>query len=374
MDGLTYPENQPLGLFTPSPYVDTTWILLIDMATKPQEWKKMDIDPEFVKRNEKYGKLFNFVLEHIESMKDKPLVEQVALLKTKFLKIPIPDHKEMAFVKTKDEDNYVQIMVDGKPLGLSKKIYITLHKFFDHSLFTHALLEGRTTLSDVLLRRLGDPEIAVLILYKELTLTKLESLHDDLVAELKNKNLFELLRLECFTLKEYFELSDESRQLIRNGGHLGMLLKSRYIDRSELSLIGLKENNIMSSFLSKNYCRELVYDRLVRITAILSLPEAVRVDLDSKTIYELFKRKYLTLDVFAQCSDDERRFLKEFDLKKLSAQSPKQPLSIQDIRHLMTPAPLSHSVFQDKDGTAPTADTANKISGVVAPTSPERKS
>jgi hypothetical protein len=119
--------EKPIALFTSSPYIDTTWLLLIDIALNPNEWLKRGIDFTTLPNSEPYHHFYQCVLNNLDKIKNaKSCGEQVAIVKSAWFEIPLDMEaaEKFKFVKEdeKDQPRYLQVKDDsGSPLVESKK-------------------------------------------------------------------------------------------------------------------------------------------------------------------------------------------------------------------------------------------------------------
>lgn len=67
-------EKRLSGLFSPSPFIETIWLLIIDMVVHPDIWSDNGIKREFFPDDSVYAKLYDFVVQnqHIFHEVDSP--------------------------------------------------------------------------------------------------------------------------------------------------------------------------------------------------------------------------------------------------------------------------------------------------------------
>ncbi len=158
------------GLFTASPYIDTTWLLIIDMVLNSSEWEKRGINfRHLLMDNEKvpnYSSMYHFVLQHINEIENEiSPARQIAIMKALWFCIPRPDPslniefvKKIGFVEVNKQKEpiqkdltevrkrvYLQVHVEGKPLIESKLEYLKLKMLFQkhqsNGLFIHSIIK-----------------------------------------------------------------------------------------------------------------------------------------------------------------------------------------------------------------------------------------
>ena len=120
-----FSTNRVGGLFAPSPYIDTTWLLLIDMILNPEAWYKRSIDPTLFPINSMYKQMYDFIVSNkyrIDTTHSS--ATQVAILKSKYFDLPCSLENEMVFKKCKK--NYLQVMVENIPIKLGKSVFLNL--------------------------------------------------------------------------------------------------------------------------------------------------------------------------------------------------------------------------------------------------------
>ncbi len=117
--------RRPGGLFTDSARVDTTWLLLIDMVCNPGPWLTFGIDPRYFPTDSIYKTLYDFIAANrslIEMTPAIPPAHQVAVLKSQYFGLILDPSKTILFEKGKD--NFLQVTVDGAPIGMSKALIL----------------------------------------------------------------------------------------------------------------------------------------------------------------------------------------------------------------------------------------------------------
>lgn len=128
-DFLNHPiltENRTNGLFTGSPYVDTTWLLLIDMVENYSSWCESNIDPSLLEPSSVYHQLYHFVKEQYHAIKDKTPAEQVAIIKSSYLNLTDSLDGNIVFIRSK-KSRYLQVVIDNKPLGIDKFSFLVMY-------------------------------------------------------------------------------------------------------------------------------------------------------------------------------------------------------------------------------------------------------
>lgn len=129
-----YTEERMVGLFTASPYIDTTWLLLIDIALEPEKWKIKGIDFGVLNKetnlSNSYILMHEFVLKNKDKIANLSSAEQVALLKSAWFDIPLQDATEAKFVKTEQakQPRYIQTIINDKPIVQNKNDAIKMRR------------------------------------------------------------------------------------------------------------------------------------------------------------------------------------------------------------------------------------------------------
>lgn len=131
------------ALFTPSAHIDTTWLLLLDLYFNPKKWELYSIDAHYLDHD--YATLYAFIKDNKELLENKNSIERVAILKAKYLGIWLPEYKEMRFEKT--TNNYIQIVIDKKPIGCKKATYFKFKALIEELGSDQDLLDGLDQLS-----------------------------------------------------------------------------------------------------------------------------------------------------------------------------------------------------------------------------------
>lgn len=118
-----YTEARTAGLFTASPYLDTTWLLIIDIALHPNKWLSKKIDLSLLDHNDTYRIMYEFVIDNREKLANKKTpLEQVATIKSEWFGIKFKPETNMQFVKDNNPPRYIQIKEmnnDGEAIALS---------------------------------------------------------------------------------------------------------------------------------------------------------------------------------------------------------------------------------------------------------------
>lgn len=131
LDANVYTESRTAGLFTCSPYIDTTWILLIDIALNPDAWKMKGIDFSTLPRNHSYRLMHDFIIKNKTKIENtKSTAEQIAIIKSAWFGITLPENPEIKFVRIEGEKTprHLQVMVNKEPIALSKRDAIKTRK------------------------------------------------------------------------------------------------------------------------------------------------------------------------------------------------------------------------------------------------------
>lgn len=116
-----YTENRPAALFTAFAYVDTTWLLMIDIALQSGKWRKKGIDLSTLPITNPYRLFYEFVLTNKDKIVNTSSAEQVAIIKSEWFGIPYKQGNEIAFKKEQIGTRYIQVKVDDNSVGSDKE-------------------------------------------------------------------------------------------------------------------------------------------------------------------------------------------------------------------------------------------------------------
>jgi hypothetical protein len=119
-------DGNPVAIFLPTPYCDTSWMILMDMVEHKAEWEKFGIKPDELP--EPLKEMYYFLYDHLEE--DLPLPVKLLKLKCEFLQIPYPKGTVSLSKRAEKIPVPIEILVDGKPYPISKRVI--LHAFSKH--------------------------------------------------------------------------------------------------------------------------------------------------------------------------------------------------------------------------------------------------
>jgi len=130
LNATVYTESRMAGLFTASPYIDTTWLLLIDIALNDEKWKQKRINFSDLTRDNPYYFMYEFVLKNKDKIVNLLPAEQVAVIKSTWFDISLNQIADAKFVKDDQpkQPRYIQIKINDKPIGRDKHSAIQTHR------------------------------------------------------------------------------------------------------------------------------------------------------------------------------------------------------------------------------------------------------
>ncbi len=127
-------ESRKIGLFTPSPYIETTWLLLIDFFENEKSWRALFINPAYFPEDHPYHEIYQFILNNktMISACQTPAAKVGRLMNAYFSaaeeKSSSEDQDENIFC-FKVKERYIQLM-EGKDIILLPKKTILEHDIF----------------------------------------------------------------------------------------------------------------------------------------------------------------------------------------------------------------------------------------------------
>lgn len=116
MNTYVYTESKPVGLCPPSPYIDTTWAVLINMVLHKDIWLKFSIDISQLATDPNFKDLYQFIEDHQEILKqneDSP-IKQIAQIKALWFNMTYDEKKVSGFRR---KDNLIEILYDKQPMN-----------------------------------------------------------------------------------------------------------------------------------------------------------------------------------------------------------------------------------------------------------------
>lgn len=122
-----YTENRPVGLCPSSPYIDTTWLVMIDMVLNKDIWQKYLIDASQISADPLYGELYQFVVTHQEILRHEASpIKQIAKIKALWFGMTYDEKKLLGFRR---RENLIELSYDKNamnPTLCSKKIALKM--------------------------------------------------------------------------------------------------------------------------------------------------------------------------------------------------------------------------------------------------------
>lgn len=135
-------QDRSIGLFTPSPFIDTAWLLLIDMVVNKTEWDKLNIDFSTLDAKQSaFAILYKFTLKHKEKLiNEASPAKQIAIIKSLWFDLPYDPSLEAMFVKM-EHPKYIQIYVNDQPLVSDKNKFLAFQKSFTYQSVAHLMVD-----------------------------------------------------------------------------------------------------------------------------------------------------------------------------------------------------------------------------------------
>lgn len=202
-----YSQNKSAGLFTASPYIDTTWLLLIDMVQSPDKWTAWKIDFNSLSHNNAYRILYSFTLDNKEKLtEDRAPAEQVVLLKSAWFALNFPDMKDVRFIKEEiaEKPRHIQVKIGGDVVVKDKNEAL---KIYDAILNANAnqLVKMFFNNMDVIEFALNDPTAFTKAWSSVYRFRLIEFMRTDLGKLYKDKII---KAVATFTIKSIYDLED----------------------------------------------------------------------------------------------------------------------------------------------------------------------
>lgn len=115
-------EFRPTALFSATSLNDTMWILLLDLYFNKASWLERGIDIRYFSQHYVYKEYYDLIEREGPGLENLSLAEQIVVLKYTSLNLPVPATAQALFVKkNREQGNYIQVEVDGKPIIASKE-------------------------------------------------------------------------------------------------------------------------------------------------------------------------------------------------------------------------------------------------------------
>lgn len=229
-----YTQHRPIGLFSGSPYFDTTWLLLIDIVLNKKTWFNLFIDPIYFEG--KHQKMYAFALKNIEHINNNnSYAHKVAFLKTAYFHLSIENLENYKFVK---KEKYLQLIntTNLESLFIDKK---TVLQNYEQYHYYEKLFRNKNLLIEDLQNMefknyLDEPIIKVLLINNHLTITELKELSPKQIQRLTNSvPIYHLIYKNKLTINQFKEFTINQIDIITNHANIYFLLESAKISISE---------------------------------------------------------------------------------------------------------------------------------------------
>ncbi|WP_419420266.1 hypothetical protein ACNVED_02920 [Legionella sp. D16C41] len=221
LNAKVYSEDRPMGLFTASMFVETTWLLMIDMVLNKQKWEALSIDIHSFPKPSVYSEMIEFIekFRHLIEQESSP-EKQVAIMMAQYLNLPIGSLDNIKFEK---HGQYLQLVSEGKSLFVPKAAALI-----------PLTLSEQAELNTVLNKQKFD--------FKEF------SEEEKLILFRRASHLMHYIDLNKISLKELVSLTDEEFIAVIDFAIINLIERSRltlqeFKELYELGLVQIINNN-----------------------------------------------------------------------------------------------------------------------------------
>ncbi len=299
-------EKKLAGLFSPSPFIETTWLLLIDLVVRRNFWLNKNIDPDFFPYQTIYGAMYQFILKNSEALNDtqtpaQQVFNMMQLYFSKYLSTHVKRDQNIYFEKPKGNGNYIQLMQGESLCFISKKIALNSKYDLLYPLFYNKIvsLDELATLSNNTIEILQNNFIFLLITNGKLLISQLDTLPRKTIDNLQLNHIAVLFSAGKISLVEVGLLSDKATN---------SLLYTSISSLVGVGRIAIKDIDTLSgemiSLLGQQNIYHLVFTGAVSIDELAKLPKRIVEQLTYYTVSNLVKSGKLSANQLFNLSND----------------------------------------------------------------------
>ncbi|STX49977.1 Uncharacterised protein [Legionella busanensis] len=264
LNAKVYTEDRPMGLFTDSPFIETTWLLMIDIVLNKKNWQIFSIDENAFPEGTFYKDMINCIQKNKLALdREASPVKQVAMMMAQYFNLPAQNLDDVKFEK---QGRYLQLSQGTKPFLFTKEVALLLeNKKQYHSLIIKEIREGKLSTDQLsekltkLIERINslEEENDPLNLFQseKLRLIDLVNLSGDEFKQL-NFRVIDLLQEGKLTVEKFKQLCASGIIEIVKGYNIYQLISKGKLTISDLEALSpeelteLRDRAIAAAFLS----------------------------------------------------------------------------------------------------------------------------
>ncbi|WP_131781983.1 hypothetical protein [Legionella gresilensis] len=284
LNAKVYTEVRPMGLFTDSPFIETTWLLVIDIVLNKKNWQIFSIDESAFPEGTFYKDMINCIQKNKQALENEPSpARQVAIVMSQYFNLLAQNSNDVKFEK---QGRYLQLSQGTKPFLFTKEVSLLLENNRQYySILIKAIREGHLGFSpftekmDKILKRIN-------------FLVEVVKVRSDDLLKLIEKEKLPLLDLVSLTDDEFKKINFTVIDLLETG----KLRIDKFKQLCASSMIEIVKNPNIYGLIDKGK---------LTISDIEALPLGKRIELQDPTIVAAFLSDELTLEAFKELSSLE---------------------------------------------------------------------